>query len=105
MPSLVDPVGKVGTRAREPDPFPGGHAAIAAVERIGKVALACVLQQLCEERRGRRTGKLNLIFLQRREKSILLVGCEVCENFACGSSASVVRRSYPRSIKLPRRVA
>src|SRR5271170_5763061 len=93
LPGLVDPVGKVGTRAREADPFPGCHAAIAAVERIGKVALAGVLQQLREERRGRRTGKLSLIFLQRREKSILLVRCELREGFARGGPASVVRRS------------
>jgi hypothetical protein len=37
---LVDPFGKVGTCACEADPFPGGHAAIATVERIGKLALA-----------------------------------------------------------------
>ena len=65
LPGLIDPVGEVGARAREADPFPGGHAAIAAIERIGEVAFVGILQQLREERRGRRTGKLNLIFLQR----------------------------------------
>src|SRR5580704_374704 len=105
MPSLVDPVGKVGTRAREADPFPGGHAAIAAVERVGEVALAGVLQQLREERRGRRAGQLNLIFLQRCETSILLVGREVHESLARAGRATLVRRGKTRSIQLPRRVA
>ena len=105
MPGLVDPVRKVGTRTREADPFPGGHAAIAAVERIGEVTFAGILQQLREQCCGPRAGKLNLILLKRSEKAILLVGCEVRESFTGGSLTSVVCRRYPRSIQIPRRVA
>ena len=61
-PGLIDPVGEVGPCSRKSDPVPGGHIAVSAVDRVGKVAFPGVFKQLGEETRRRDPLKGDLPF-------------------------------------------